>query len=325
MRFLPDGKVDGSILSKRVFPYLGSVQSEIVVGPNVGIDAAVIDISKLPGKMVVSQDPITGAGKNAGFHVVNVCANDVASMGAKPMFFLSTIIMPIGTTEEELEKISKDIERAAKEIGISIVGGHTEISSKVTDLILSGTMIGFADRYVSTSGAREGDDILLTKGAGIEGTAILAESKHDHLSKSLDQVILESAMGLINQISVVKEALIASSLGAVALHDPTEGGVLGGLHEIADASNKGFEFYSERVNLYPETKSICDALKINPFALISSGALMIISPKERTEQIIAALEKENIKSTVIGKITKEARSHERIYQDELWRILDTNL
>lgn len=325
MRFLPDGKVDGSILSKRVFPYLGSVQSEIVVGPNVGIDAAVIDVSKLPGKMVVSQDPITGAGKNAGFHVVNVCANDVASMGAKPMFFLSTIIMPKGTTEEELEKISKDIERAAKEIGISIVGGHTEISSKVTDLILSGTMIGFADRYVSTSGAREGDDILLTKGAGIEGTAILAESKYEHLSKSLGQGILESAMGLINQISVVKEALIASSLGAVALHDPTEGGVLGGLHEIADASNKGFEFYPDRVNLYSETKSICDILKINPFALISSGALMIISPKDKTEKIIASLEKENIKSSIIGKITKEERSHERIYQDELWRILDTNL
>ncbi|HNR45150.1 MAG TPA: AIR synthase family protein [Methanofastidiosum sp.] len=325
MRFLPDGKVDGLILSKRVFPYLGSVQSEIVVGPNVGIDAAVIDVSKLPGKMVVSQDPITGAGKNAGFHVVNVCANDVASMGAKPMFFLSTIIMPKGTTEEELEKISKDIERAAKEIGISIVGGHTEISSKVTDLILSGTMIGFADRYVSTSGAREGDDILLTKGAGIEGTAILAESKHDHLSKSLDQGLLESAMELINQISVVKEALIASSLGAVALHDPTEGGILGGLHEIADASNKGFEFYPDKVNLYPETKSICDALKINPFALISSGALMIISPKDKTEKIISSLEKENIKSGIIGKITKEERSHERIYQDELWRILDTNL
>lgn len=325
MRFLPDGKVDGSILSKRVFPYLGNAQSEVVVGPNVGIDAAVIDVSKLPGKMVVSQDPITGAGKNAGFHVVNVCANDVASMGAKPMFFLSTIIMPKGTTEEELEKISKDIERAAKEIGISIVGGHTEISSKVTDLILSGTMIGFTYRYVSTSGAREGDDILLTKGAGIEGTAIIAESKYEHLSKFLDQGLLETAMGLITQISVVKEALIASSLGAVALHDPTEGGVIGGLHEIADASNKGFEFYSDRVNLYPETKSICDILKINPFALISSGALMIISPKDKTEKIIAALEKENIKSSIIGKVTKEARSHERISQDELWRILDTNI
>ncbi|MCC7573348.1 MAG: AIR synthase family protein [Candidatus Methanofastidiosum sp.] len=325
MRFLPDGKVDGLILSKRVFPYLGSIQNEIVVGPNVGIDAAVIDVSKLPGKMVVSQDPITGAGKNAGFHVVNVCANDVASMGAKPMFFLSTIIMPKGTTEEELEKISKDIERAAKEIGVSIVGGHTEISSKVSDLILSGTMIGFADRYLSTSGAREGDDILLTKGAGIEGTAILAESKHEHLSKFLDQSLLKSAMGLINQISVVNEALISSSLGAVALHDPTEGGILGGLHEIADASNKGFEFYPERVNLYPETKSICDTLKVNPFALISSGALMIISPSEKTEHIITALKKENIKSSIIGKITKDKRSHKRISQDELWRILDTNL
>jgi hydrogenase maturation factor len=325
MRFLPDGKVDGSILSKRVFPYLGSVKKEVIVGPNVGIDAAVIDVSKLPGKMVVSQDPITGAGKNAGFHVVNVCANDVASMGAKPMFFLSTIIMPKGTTDEELEKISKDIERAAKEIGISIVGGHTEISSKVSDLILSGTMIGFADRYISTSGAREGDDILLTKGAGIEGTAILADSKYEFLSKHLDESLLENAKELLTQISVVKEALIASSLGAVSMHDPTEGGVIGGLHEIADASNKGFEFYPDRVNLYPETKSICDVLKINPFGLISSGALMIISPKERTEEIMAALEKENIKSSIIGKVTKEERSHERIYQDELWRILDTNI
>lgn len=325
MRLLPDGKVDGAILSKRVFPYLGSVQGEIIVGPNVGIDAAVIDVSNLPGKMVVSQDPITGAGKNAGFHVVNVCANDVASMGAKPMFFLSTIIMSKGTTEEELEKISKDIERAAKEIGISIVGGHTEISSKVSDLILSGTMIGFTERYVSTSGANEGDDILLTKGAGIEGTAILAESKYEYLSKSLDEGLLKNAMDMIKELSVVKEALIASSLGAVALHDPTEGGVLGGLHEIADASNKGFEFYPDKVNLYPETKLICDILKINPFALISSGALMIVSPKEKTEQIISALLKENIKSAIIGKITKEERSHERISQDELWRILDTNI
>ncbi|HQF89755.1 MAG: AIR synthase family protein [Candidatus Methanofastidiosum sp.] len=325
MSFLPDGKVDSSILLKRVFPFLGAPQKEIIVGPNVGVDAAVIDVSKFPRNMVVSQDPVTGAGENAGFHVVNVCANDVASMGAKPMFFLSTIIMPKGATEEELERVSKDIERAAKEIGVSIVGGHTEISSKVSDLILSGTMIGFTDRYVSTSGAREGDDILLTKGAGIEGTAILAESKYSYLSKCLDTKLLKSAMGLLDQISVVKEALIASSLGAVALHDPTEGGILGGLHEISDASNKGFEFYPEKVNLYPETKSICDALKINPFGLISSGALMIISPKEATESIIAALKKEKIPSSVIGRITKGERSHERIYQDELWRILDTKL
>jgi len=325
MRFLPDGKVDGSILSKRVFPYLGSFQSEVVVGPNVGVDAAVIDVSKLPGKMVVSQDPITGAGKNAGFHVVNVCANDVSSMGAKPMFFLSTIVMPKGATEKELEEVSKDIERAAKEIGVSIVGGHTEVSSKVSDLILSGTMIGFAERYISTSGAKEGNDILLTKGAGIEGTAILADSKYEFLSKYLDKGILENAKALLDKISVVKEALIASSLGANAMHDPTEGGVLGGLHEIADASNKGFEFFEDKVNLYPETKSICKILKVDPFGLISSGALLIISPKEKTNGIISALKKENIEAAIIGRITKEKRSHRRIYQDELWRVLDTKL
>ncbi|KYC52400.1 MAG: thiamine monophosphate kinase [Candidatus Methanofastidiosum methylothiophilum] len=325
MRFLPDGKVDGSILAKRVFPYLGSLQDEILVGPNVGIDAAVIDISKLSGMMVVSQDPITGAGKNAGFHVVNVCANDVASMGAKPMFFLSTIIMPKGATDDDLEEISKDIERAAKEIGVSIVGGHTEVSGKVSDLILSGTMIGFSDRYVSTSGAREGDDILLTKGAGIEGTAILAETKSEYLSKYLDLNLIEKAKGLLNKISVVKEALIASSLGANAMHDPTEGGVLGGLHEIADASNKGFEFYEDKVHLYSETKSICNILGINPFGLISSGALLVISPKEKTNSIIESLLKEKIEVSIIGKVTKEKRSHERISQDELWRILDTKL
>ncbi len=322
---LPDGKVDGSILLKKVFPYLGSVQKEVIVGPNVGIDAAVIDVSKFPGKMVVSQDPITGAGKNAGFHVVNVCANDVSSMGAKPMFFLSTIIMPKGATEDALEEVSKDIERAAKEIGVSIVGGHTEVSSKVSDLILSGTMIGFAERYISTSGANEGDDILLTKGAGIEGTAILADSKNEYLSKRLDQKILEDAKGLLDKISVVKEAMIASSLGAAAMHDPTEGGVLGGLHEIADASNKGFEFYEDKVNLYHETKMICEILKVNPFGLISSGALLIISPRENSQKIISALKKENIEASVIGKITREKRSHERIYQDELWRVLDTKL
>ena len=325
MRFLPDGKVDGSILAKRVFPYLGNSQGEILVGPNVGIDAAVIDVSKLPGMMVVSQDPITGAGKNAGFHVVNVCANDVSSMGAKPMFFLSTIIMPKGATDDDLEEISKDIERAAKEIDVSIVGGHTEVSNKASDLILSGTMIGFADRYVSTSGAREGDDILLTKGAGIEGTAILAETKREYLSKYLDLNLLENAKGLLNKISVVKEALIASSLGANAMHDPTEGGILGGLHEIADASNKGFEFYEDKVHLYPETKSICKALGINPFGLISSGALLIISPKEKTNNIIDSLHEEKIEVSIIGKVTKEKRSHERISQDELWRILDTKL
>ncbi|NMC60824.1 MAG: hydrogenase [Candidatus Methanofastidiosa archaeon] len=325
MKSLPDGKVDGNILAKRVFPYLGNMQKEIIVGPNVGIDAAVIDISKLPRRMIVSQDPITGAGENAGFHVVNVCANDVSSMGAKPMFFLSTIIMPKGTTDTDLEKISKDIEKAAKEIGVSIIGGHTEVSSKVSDLILSGTMIGFTDNYISTSGANEGNDILLTKGAGIEGTAILAESKHEYLSKYLDEDILKNAEKMLNKISVVKEALIACSLGATAMHDPTEGGVLGGLHEIADASNKGFEFYEDSVKLYPETKLICEILNINPFGLISSGALLIVSPKEKTKEIILALEKEKIQATIIGKITKEKRSHERIYQDELWRILDTKL
>ncbi len=325
MEPLPEGKVDASILKKRVFPYLGREKTEVIIGPNIGVDAAVIDVSNLPGKMVVSQDPITGAGKKAGFHVVNICANDVASMGAKPMFFLSTIIMPKGTTEDDLETVSRDIEKTAKDLGVSIVGGHTEMSSKVSDLILSGTMIGFTNRYVSLNNIKEGFDIILTKGAGIEGTAILAESKYEYLSKYLDRKILQNAMKMINKLSIVKEALIASSIGAVAMHDPTEGGVIGGLHEISDASNKGFKFYPETVKLFPETKVICEILNVDPFQLISSGALMIFSPEDKTQGIISELKKEKIHSNVIGKVTEKERSHKRVSQDELWRILNTNI
>jgi len=311
------GKLEAEKLKTLVLSHLGAPNDRIIVPPKIGEDAAVIDLGHT--RMVIASDPITGAIDNIGMYAVNINANDIACTGAAPEYFLSVLLLPEDFKEEHIKRIASDISAEAQKINVSIIGGHTEALTIETPIIV-GTMVGFTEKVISTSGAQLGDHILLTKGAAIEGTSILATDFYDLLQKKVGTNVLEKAKTFLKNISVVKEALIAREY-ATAMHDPTEGGIAGALHELADASKTGFHVDVSKIFVAEETEKICSVLNIDPLNLISSGSLLITTPKETSQQLKENLSKSGIVAEIIGEIT-EGRNLEPVHQDELWRILE---
>jgi hydrogenase expression/formation protein HypE len=299
---LPPGKIPIDILKEVVFKNLGADRSEVVLGPAAGVDGAIIDMGAK--NAIVSMDPITGAVERIGWEAINVNANDVATFGVEPQFFFSCLLLPEGSDSKIVETISTQMHNASKDLGIAIVGGHCETTPGLKNPIVVGCVLGLTDKgkYVTAAGAKAGDKLILTKSAGIEGTAILASDRQEQLKKVFSQTVLESAQRFFNQISVVKDALTAYRTGGVhAMHDPTEGGILNGAHEMADAAGLGMRIYEDKITVEPETAKICRFYEIDPLQLISSGALLIAAEPQSADNIINALCKEHIYANVIGE------------------------
>ena len=244
---LPHGKIPVEILRDTVFRNLGVKRKEVILGPSVGFDGAVLDIGDK--SLIVSIDPITGAVERIGWLAVNINANDVATFGVKPEFLFSCILLPEGADRETVETICAQMDKAARELEIAIAGGHCEVTPGIKNPIVVGCIMGLTEKgnYVTAGGAKPGDKLILTKSAGIEGTAILASDRESQLRKAVDSSTLKRAKEFFKKISVVKEAILAFKTGGVhAMHDPTEGGVLGGIYEMTDASNVGVKFKLNR-------------------------------------------------------------------------------
>lgn len=330
---LPPGKIPAEILKQVVFENLGAKRKEVTLGPAAGIDSAVIDLGDK--SLITKMDPITGALERIGWLAVNVNANDISTFGVQPSFFLSCILLPEKSKRKTVEIISTQMDRAAKELGMAIVGGHCESTPGLKNPIVVGCAMGLTEKgnYVTAAGAKAGDCIILTKTAGIEGTAILASDRKDKL-KTMSSSTLKKAQEFFTKISVTKEALTAYHSGGVhAMHDPTEGGVAGGLHEMADASNLGFRISEGKIPIAEETLQICDAFDIDPLYLIASGSLLISADKKLTKNILRSLKDKEIPATVIGEflpspkeriITRKEGTEEKLARpvsDHLWVAL----
>lgn len=319
---LQPGKIPVDILKEVVFKNLGVKREEVVLGPSAGIDGAVIDVGNK--SLIVSTDPITGAIERIGWLAVHINANDVATFGVAPSLFLSCILLPENAHKKTVETISTQIGKAAKELGIAIVGGHCEVTPGLSNPIVVGCTMGITDKgnYVTAGGAKLGDRLILTKSVGIEGTAILASDKEEQLKQTINPSTVEKAKDFFNQVSIVKEAIIAFKTGGVsAMHDPTEGGLAGGVHEMADASNLGVKIFQERIRIQPETNEICKFFKIDPLQFISSGALLISAKLEFTDKIVKKLEQKQIHASVIGEFLKKPNDRLLIQKNGKTRAL----
>jgi len=332
---LPAGKVPPKALRQIVLEHLGAKHEKVIVGPSPGLDGAVIEVgNKL---LVTSMDPITGALERIGWLAVNINANDVATFGVQPAFFSSCILLPENSTENTLKNICMQIDSAAKKLGIAVTGGHSETTPNLPMPIIIGSCMGVTDKghYVTAQGGKAGNILILTKSLGIEGTAILAADKYDTLVKKIDKSVLEKAADFFSSISVVREAVLAFKTGAVsAMHDPTEGGVAGGIHEMADVSNVGFKVYEERMPIAMETRKICEFFQIDPLQLIASGSLLIAVEKTHASTLVDLLRKNQIMATIIGKlqqpqekrqiVRRNGRTEEllRPHSDHLWQALE---
>jgi len=306
---LPPGKVPLDVLRGIIFRNLGAKRQEVVLGPSAGFDGAVIDAGDK--SLIVSMDPITGAIERIGWLAVNVNANDVATFGVEPALLFSCILLPEDSDKKIVEAICVQMDKAARDLGMAIVGGHSEVTPGLTNPIVVGCAIGMTEKgnYVTAGGAKPGDKLILTKSAGIEGTAILASDREKQLKKALNPAELLSAKSFYYRISVVRDAVTAYKTGGVdAMHDPTEGGIIGGVYEMAEASKLGIKILERKIHIERETATICEFFGVDPLQLISSGALLISAKPEFAEKIVKRLEEERIPASVVGEFLEDRES-----------------
>ena len=279
----------------------------LLIGPQIGEDAAVIDAGDR--YLVVATDPITFATDHIGRYAVHVNANDVAVLGARPLWFFVVMLLPESRTTPELaETIMADVRTTCGELGVALGGGHTEITQGIDRPILVGQMLGEVapTHLVRKTRIAVSDQILLTRGLAIEGTAILAREKPERLRDRVDADVLARAARFLIEpgISVVSAALAAANVGEVvhAMHDPTEGGLATGLFELAAPAGLGLRIIREHIPVYPETDTICSALALDPLKLIASGALLIAVAPNGVESVLTAMEATGVPVVVIGEV-----------------------
>jgi len=304
----PVGKLEYRVLEK-LLKENSITDPRVVVGPQIGEDAAVIDCGEK--YLVVKTDPITFTAQRIGWYVVNINANDVATMGATPQWFLTTLLLPEKKTDTKLiTSIFHDIINATNELNITLCGGHTEISGSIDRPIVIGMMLGEVEKnkLVKNANARPGDDLLLTKGIAIEGTAIIAQEKGATIQGEFGEGFAKRAQAFLKKpgLSVVKDALLANQATEIhAMHDPTEGGLSTGIIELAKVSGTGVIVYEDKILCYKETERICAFYEINPLGLIASGALLIATDAEKTQVVIDNLTENGIVCIRIGKIIEK--------------------
>lgn len=326
------GKLPVDVLERCVLSFRGVHRPEVIVPPAIGEDCAVLSLGE--DLVVVSTDPITGASSEIGWYAVHVGCNDLAADGATPVGLTLTVLAPGETSDghclDQIQRAMEGANRAAAELGVAIVGGHTEITSAVTRLVVCVTAIGRVrrDKLITAKGARAGQLLIVTKTLGLEGASIIAREKRDRLERSIPREILERAASFAGQISVVKDGLAAAAGGAAAMHDITEGGLLGAVWELCRAAGCGAVIHRDAVPLEPETAAICAALGLDPLRLISSGSMLIAAPRE--SRVLEELEKAGVRATVIGQVTTTGvymESGGRMLEiappdsDELWKVL----
>jgi len=289
---------------ERLLRWRGAADRRVVVGPRCGVDAAVVRVG--PQRLVLKSDPVTFTTTHLGWYAVQVNANDVAVMGARPAWFQPTILLPPRTRASQVEAIVRDIHRACRALAIAVTGGHTEVTDAVTRAIVAGDMHGvlIGLRPITAAGARPGDQVLLTKAAGVEGTAILAQERGRDLRRAVPAALLARAQGfrLHPGISVVAEALAATRHGASALHDPTEGGIRAALHELAHASRVRLRIDLDCIPIRPETDRLGRHFGIDPLGLIGSGALLVTIASAQARPLVAAWRRMGIPGTAIGRV-----------------------
>lgn len=300
---MQEGKLTNEVLREVIISKIKKSNKEVIVGPEIGEDCSIIDFGN--EVCVLTTDPVTAAQENIGHIGVHICCNDIASAGVKPIGIMVTILAPLSSRLEDIGQVIGEVNEACAELQIDVLGGHTEITSSVNRMVLSITAIGKGkkEQIVTTGGAKIGDDIIVTGYAGLEGTGILSRLYKDYLITKLPSEIIDMGKNMLKSISVVDVGMLAGQFGVNAMHDATEGGILGAIWEVAVASNKGMYIYEENIPIKEETLKICNALNINPYRLISSGCMIIAC--SNGIGLCDLLNKNGISANIVGKITED--------------------
>ena len=324
------GKLPEQMLVRSVLKQAKHRRDEVLVGPAVGQDCAVMELG--PDEVfVMSSDPITGTVKDIGSHGIHVTANDLAASGAEPVGVILTVLLPENIEEEQIRKMMQDAERTCKELNMEIMGGHTEITNVVQQPLLTVTGVGKSKKkdLLTTMQVHPGQDIVVTKWIGLEGTSILAKEKEEELLQRFNQDLVHTAQQFDQYLSVVQDAKIAQAFGVSAMHDITEGGVFGALWEMAEGSGVGLDADLKAIPIRQETVEVCEYFGLNPYQIMSSGSMMIAA--DDGHGLVMALEKAGIPAAVVGRATdgndrvlrngEDVRYLDRPQTDELYKVM----
>ena len=318
------GKLPEQMLVRSVLKQAKHRRDEVLVGPAVGQDCAVMELG--PDEVfVMSSDPITGTVKDIGSHGIHVTANDLAASGAEPVGVILTVLLPENIEEEQIRKMMQDAERTCKELNMEIMGGHTEITNVVQQPLLTVTGVGKTKKkdLLTTMQVHPGQDIVVTKWIGLEGTSILAKEKEEELLQRFNQDLVHTAQQFDQYLSV------AHAFGVSAMHDITEGGVFGALWEMAEGSGVGLDADLKAIPIRQETVEVCEYFGLNPYQIMSSGSMMIAA--DDGHGLVMALEKAGIPAAVVGRATdgndrvlrngEDVRYLDRPQTDELYKVM----
>jgi hydrogenase maturation factor len=318
---LPIGKLPPEVLENEVLRYSGASRPEVLIGPGLGEDAALIRWGKEP-YLVAASDPVVGATQGAGRLLVHVNANDIACKGGDPAWLVVTLIVPARDGSGYVRRVMEEIHSACDDLGIAVVGGHTELTDRHDRAVIAGTMMGTSRYCLRAENIRADDVILMTRHAGLEGMSILAHDRPDLLSFLSGEELAE-VRSWQNELSVLREARLLRDL-ARFMHDPTEGGLAGGLLEVRRASELDVALETGAVPISPLTAKAAEVLGFDPFHLISSGILVAVLDGRDVGEAMSRLSSEGIPAAVIGRFTDPAEpgnGREADAHEELWNLL----
>ena len=306
------GKISETVLKRSVINQIEKRREEILAGAAVGEDCAMLELAE-DEVFVMTANPILGAEVSIGLPPVYRVANNLASSGAEPIGVMSTILLPENFNEPELKKLVKQLEEAAAALNMEVIGGHTEVTEAVREPVLSITGIGKVKKNskIPTGGARSGQDVVLSKWIGIEGTVILAKRKEKELRARFSEAFVEQAQSFLQYIAVMPEAAVAVRSDVSAMHDVSECGIFGALWELAEASGVGLDIDLKKIPVRQETIEVCEVFDVNPYFMPSGGAMLMVS--DNGHDLVYQLEAQRIPAKVIGKVTE---GNDRIVRNE---------
>lgn len=317
---IPVGKVPPILLQPLLKELRGFHRDEVLIGPQIGEDAAVIGWPA-GAFLLATSDPIVGAVKGTGNLLVNVNANDIAAKGGDPAYMIVVIILPNTMALDDVASLMKEVDDEAKKLGVAIIGGHTEFSDRYNYPILVGTMLGIGHKVLRASSIRPDDLILLTKHVGLEGMVILANDREDLLASVLSSEEIAEVKNWASMLSVVPEARLLRDLASF-MHDPTEGGVVGGISEIVSLTSLKVKLDFDAFPIHPITEKVSEALAFDPLHLISSGVLLAVLPPEKIDVAKNRLREQGIAYSIVGKFDDTGMgTSDLMTKEELWQLL----
>jgi hydrogenase maturation factor len=308
MSELKPGKIPNALLQK-LLDHLDISDPSLIIAPRVGEDVAAVSIQG-EEVLILKSDPITFATDKIAEYALLVNANDIVTSGARPRWFLATLLLPPGVSLGEVKEILVDLKKVCADFGVTLCGGHTEITDAVKRPVVSGTLVGTVagKDLVDKRNMGEGDVLFLTKRVSVEGTSVIArEFEGELLKRGVEKSTVERGKEFLHSVSVLKEARAAVSVsGVTAMHDVTEGGLATAVRELAIAGGRTIRVEYDTIPMYGETLAICEAFGLDPLGLIGSGSLLVCCKKEQAGDCKRAIEAAGVEVTRIGEVGAEA-------------------